>query len=706
MYGIVPAMRIKTLSVWVIILYITAISSPCIIAADVDQSQVTKWFQDIAGHVANSNDWREIQQYSNKPNAEHAVEATLIRSRFLRCSLGQTTAALKLLIPLVWNGAPPQVPESVDIVRLSSMKSWKEDSRVIPLVMEIARCYAELKDAKRTFCIFNTWKDQLESSRALQIYGADAMGDCLQLLGHFEEVTHHYEFVQQALNAESKDYPLRADLLLILNLLPGKWAAVQNKIDIDAYGQAFVLYRIADRQRRFEGKPVFALAGLMKLRQQYPNTVFPEAASAYIVETLFDCAGQKGNIREEAIKEVKCKLDQTIQNVSDLTKIGVTDEVRVKLAELVAEQKDLIEILQAIPDSGEKAANNALVMAKSFLSERPLGLYRGEIMIALGDYYLTSSSNVSEAIGWYNRAVQWYDDISHSDHLPEIFSVEQRVAKVSAPPLSMKRKDQWGNNFWSEPDLGALINHRTCPWYSSQQILDARTKRAVCNFMAGKVEKVAEDVEFLGKIDDEERQLRASDLPNSYDRLVNGMKNGRMMATKEELALFQGKTRGPLLLAELAYETEDWKRANTLYLELETRFSESLNPYAQLYLDFVIGSCQKILGHEDMGVKRNNRVTASINSPTWPRAMMTKFNELMYQPGKETDALAVLDTIVAQRPRTDAALQACFVKAEYFRAKGKINEARPIYQSLLATVTAPEWVRIASQRYLLAFSNQ
>lgn len=671
--------------------------------------QVALWFDKISCRTICAEDYKHLEQFIEKAkDPRERIDGLIVMSRFQRVSLGNSEAALQILRHVALSAEIlRQLPGKKIKLRgdqlfsgdISHPENWNSDDANFPAVLEVARILATMGKNEESLVVIKMCKDRPSLTLSNQALLAYAAGDCLMEMGRIDDAIGMYGFAQGAISDLEKPYDQLTDELKIIKIgLQKSMDIAKAKVDTEKYGPEYILYRQADRLRRFDNQPVLAYVDFQKIIRAYPNTIYAEAATAYSIECLCDCAsGSKGDLVGIALKNLGKRADELTNSLRDMAKLGSTNEVINTVGKLINEQKTTMEMLGAIHELNSKSEPLILKMASVFISSKPLGVYRGEVMIALGDYYFEGENKTGEALTWYVKAISWYEDIARRGVVDDVI-VESRVKEISAPPLTMKSKDEWGNVSRSAIAAGGLINHRTCEWYSAQQMLDAKIKAAAIYFAEGNVESAVLFLKAIIKLDIEENRLHEMGLPNSYDRLINGMRSGRLNATETELGLFKNEAKIALIAAEVAYETENWVSAQRLYSAVTLKYGDSLSKNARLYLRFMRGSTLLMVGNEKEAEKEFQAVAEDPKSPTYPRAMWCLFNLSQFDRGRDGESISYLDKVI--RTQEAYAQDFTFTKAEFLFSRNRISDARVLFKGLSNQKNCKPWMLLACKNYI------
>ena len=537
-----------------------------------------------------------------------------------------------------------------------------------------------------------------------RVLAAECAADLMVRLNRFDKGILFYEFAircQQSQATESS--PLTEDQKLVLERMRRHLDDARRLRDIEAYGEGYVLYREAEELRRGK-KPCLpeAVLRLEDLRAHFPRTVYAEAAACYTVKSLLALADRvDGPARvEAAVADAQKEVEAKKARLTAIRKAGAPEAAQKEVKAALKDLEAWSRRLAAVP-CGEKALRAAEELAAAFSKENEFGLYRGETLLALADGWLEGEGDAEKALPLYDRAVAWFDQIGGIDASIEAFDVPGQAAKVSAPPPTMKQKDDWGNVKWTDLGVGKLFNRRTAAWYVPWHRMMARTRRGLCHFIRGEKAPALEDIRIILEVDEAELAARRTGFPNSYSRLKAEFEQGRMFATREELDLFKGRERTALMVAEYYFEIEDWQTAARLYRKFNRENRDRLGLAAKAYLDYQLGNCA-LMGEGDRTEAyelflRFDKTYA--HTPTWPRAMMSLFSLAQSRPGGQDAALGYLQRISKRLPSSTWGREAVYHQAEYLFVRGNFPAARKLFETCLEKEKG-SWMARGSEQYL------
>lgn len=324
----------------------------------------------------------------------------------------------------------------------------------------------------------------------------------------------------------------------------------------------------------------------------------------------------------------------------------------------------------------------------------------------MGDLTLESAFDARKALTHYSEAIAWFETIEAKDAELEQYRVPSKAFRVTAPPVTMKERDDWGNVTWSKIGPNDVVNRTSMHWYVDHHRMMTRARRALCHFMLGDKEAALADLEVIREVDGYDRERSDAGMLSNYGRLTDGVERGRFFATEEELALFEGKARVMLLLAEWDFEMERWPEAEARYREIWKQSGEGrrINSDQAAYLRYVLACCRRMAG-DDAGAR--DLVAPFLEgryrrSPTFARAVMLAA-ALTPEIERKEALLRGLYEAYADEPgqsaRGKVAREALFVLGQYLYSHSRYEAARAAFEEV-RSVSDRAWVKRAAGTYL------
>ncbi len=556
--------------------------------------------------------------------------------------------------------APPVVPHDIQI-DLPPPEEWRFDKQSVLFAIEGANCLCDVGKYQEALKIIG--KIGQDTDTVGRIYAAESAGDVFSGMRMLKKALEMYDAARNFMSMHRSQFSVgeedlrkvfESEIAVAAKRISDKRAKTLKLLEIEQYGPEWVLYKDAEvlrkEKRRFSG----AFSKYRELSLMAEGTMFGDAAGFGIIGvflSLADKDGMQAWLAEKTELEavlVRCRgmrRDLALQAPSP-SKLAQIDQ-----AIIVAEQA--LKDLMALP-TGRNAGAEVLRLAKDFLAANEFGLYRGEVLFALGNHYLESQYDVKAAIESYVKSKQWCDAAFKLDAKLNQFQIPEKSASVSAPPKTMKMKDAWGNIDWAIPQTGKLFNRRTAKWYLGYLRIMAGTKLALAYFIDGQKDAAIDELWVITAFDEIEKKQCAAGMPNSYSRLKRGFEDGRLFATQEDIRSFSGSAKIRLLTADYYYELEQWQEAKERYASLREDHYDKLNTTARAYLDLVQAHCAMLTEGRKAAFPLFQKFEAQYqNTPSWNRAMSVMFSYYQDKPETHDKAAKALWSIYTKMPDTD-----------------------------------------------------
>lgn len=340
-------------------------------------------------------------------------------------------------------------------------------------------------------------------------------------------------------------------------------ARTQRLWDEERYGPGFVAYREAERLRRECNRSAEALIAYEDLVSGFPNTIWAEAGAAYQVHCLFAIAQAPSTTLELA----QARLDQEVK-----TATGRFEERRMAVASAAA----LLEAQTALAVAkdrkvrlvkqprGTQAAIAAQQAIGRMLQKAEFGLYRGELLLAAATWSMEGALDPTASAKAYDRAWEWLEQVGGFDQQLAALAVPAAALEVAATPAQSLVVGDSGAPSRAEPAIGAVVNRQTCTWYLDDVREQVALGRAFLAFSAGRREEAEawclKSLTFGGAAGRMDRQGTWNDT----SRLRWAIEHGWLYAHPEELALYQGRQRFIVLVADFRFCTQRFDRSRLL----------------------------------------------------------------------------------------------------------------------------------------------
>ena len=657
-------------------------------------------------------DLKELAKLSKKGD----VNATAVLAQFYGEFSGDLLSALQLLCPLLFEKAVSDeiLRFSADrkrsyeelLLKIPHSSSWRKEQSLACVAMgRILAVNGKYAAAASAFDLVGMNTEGLPQSLA-----AEGVGDMNFLLKRWEESVRGYDFALNVLaNMRNRsEFETEKDSIVIVEeRIRRKIEKAKKMWDSERYCPEFVAYREA-RRADFDRDYAIAVLRYSQIRKDYPETVYSEAAGLYGPICLLNLADP------DAEKALQTKISAMEKKLSDekkklkLNSKNMAERIVADWRALIAEDEETLAALKALP-AGKKAEKEGIVRLEKFISENEFGLYRGEALLRIGDYYL-EQLEIEKSFKFFDRAARWISQNKETEKvLSKSFVVPIKAAVITTPPPAMHSRDVWGNTFWSAINPENVFNQNTCSWYYDWLRYHVYSRRGLCLFLLGERESALNDIEEILKSSPFERKMYQIGYPNTYSRLKKAFETGTMFATKEELSAFKGKERTAVMVAGYYYEIEDWEKSFELFLRYREEFGKSFNKNANAYFDLMIGNLHLILGtlRKSKEYERKGIEILSVfsrkeyeSTPSWPRGVFALFSRLQSEKGRQEDALELLRRVSNKIPESEYGKRAYYHQGEYlYNVLKRTKEAKMIFKTVIEKYPGT-WLARGAEQYL------
>jgi tetratricopeptide (TPR) repeat protein len=557
-------------------------------------------------------DARQCMQLLKRANQADQPQFACVYARFLRIMKQDPVEALAFLAPCVLEGAAMDAWEdaqdeaaraAVDAWRqrirntsdraarkrlkadepdglfadFPAADTWQVDASNAPLAIEIARCHMDLARFREALAIIDTLgKSFTDETRVLS---AESAGDLMVHMQRIGKGIGMYEFGLKVLGSlTSPGEGLSSEQKILKTRIQRKLGRARRLREIEQYGKGWVLYRDAERERRERKHFLQALLAYEDLAEDFPGTVYSEAAGCYRIKSLLALA--QADHARRARKEIHKAEEQLAKERKAFAHLRRKNLPRATLED----KHDALERLQArlarmkrVP-LGRKASGAAKVSLERFLNADKYGLYRGEAMASMARAFLDDRAAIREGFRLYERLYVWIQEIEKLQHALDAFRVPGKAEEVAKPPQNEKKLAGWnGYIAKAEVPIGAVINRLNCPWHLDALFAESGKLLSFYAFATGDGAQANAYLDAAIEHDHLERRFHASGLPNSYERLRLGYGKGWLRTPKEFAGFFPGRLRLVFLLGDFYYEIEDEDRCLRLRKRLVQGWYGQLN---------------------------------------------------------------------------------------------------------------------------------
>jgi len=378
-------------------------------------------------------------------------------------------------------------------------------------------------------------------------------------------------------------------------------------------------------------------------------------------------------------KKISSKLNKAIPRVKKSE-----EEKLKKLQERFDKQKNL--------PYGKKAAKLAVVNLEKFIEKNKFGLYRGEAMLTLGNFYLEQKVDVETALQHYLKCKEFLQDAEKLETIKS-FTIPQKALSVTSPPNSEKTFSGWNKNLVKvqiKPNM--IINRNTCPWYIDSLKASCLKMISLCYFIQSNKEKAIHYIKSAIELEPYEKILLKADKPNSFSRLLNGYHKGWLRTPPEELNLFSDKLKTAVILGDFYYEIEDEEKCYTIRKNIFQKFYGNLTTKQE-------GSARcrlaEIMFRKGDKLEKIAKILKAFESgkfkasPAFPKAMIALGNIYYMKKHLKDNFVSYLSSAIScyeQAAKNAKGLDkqtALFYLGNAYRSNGEFKKAEKTYKTVL-----------------------
>lgn len=486
-------------------------------------------------------------------------------------------------------------PTSKIYANFPDTSKWTIDENTVYCAVEIVRAHMDSgreRDAMKMLSAIG--KKFTELPRVLS---AECGGDLLLRLKQYEQCIEFYGFALKSLEEmrkiseygnEKREYT--KDELFIKRRIEASLAKARRLWDIERYGEGWVLYREGENFRRKDHKYPEAMGKFAEMREKFASTIYDEVAVAHTIKCLLSLADPEYNkVIDKALKEEKKDLT-ALQTQLRLAKAAKLSEKGIQyFVDEIAAVAKKVKLLEDRPDP-QAALKSAFKQAEEMIAANKFGLYRGEILKDLAEYSFNADMDVKKAFTLYTRLWAWLEEVEKVDQDLSKFTVPGKAVQISAPPAEEATFDRMGNYHFTSPDIGDIVNRKTCAWYLDDLREKAALSLGFTSFIKGENEEASKWYEKAIALDKLTGLLDSKGEWNNVKRLRWGAEHGYLYAYPQELKLYKGKQRTAVLLGDFYFCSERFDKAELIFNNLLAGDYGTLTAEQSDYPNYAIGA--------------------------------------------------------------------------------------------------------------------
>lgn len=624
---------------------------------------------------------------------ERRAPLLLVLARNLRVAERRPEMALALLVPLAWS---QETFEAWSRARSEQIRAQglqgagrlpHADHASIPLlpavqpaqvtfenaqaVIEAGMCLADLGRLDQAMAVFDVVGSKFDE--ILRARAADATGDTLVLARNWTKARTQYQYGLKVLDATARYHERQptAEETTLRRELIRKLALVDGEIEKEQFGAGWVAYREAERLRLQAKAYLLAYDRFQALRETYPSTVYAEAAECYSIQCLLalhsDAEVKKA---AKALQHERDRMREFSEQLNAAKRAGLPQPVVADLQNQHHAQELRIQRLSKVP-AGIAAVRAAETRADAFLKTERLGLYRGEVLVCLGQHYLDEALDPVRAEDYFSKAAQWCAEVTDAKKAVPGPAVPQEAQVVSAPPKQDRVQDAWNNDRIQEPKPGDVINRKTCTWYLRRFHREAVLKWGLLAYARGDFALAKKLWSSLHAIDPYFAEEERNGWGSVVERLLWTLEHqpGGLYAEPAEMSAFSDpRMRLAVLQADLAFCNDEYPQAAERYRALLEEPYGRIGRPGKAYLTFALTRSLDMQFKEKEAEALIKDFEAQFaNTPTMPRFLLFRGNRTLTDLTKATPnspqwkaGIRDYAELISRFPQTQDADCACY----------------------------------------------
>lgn len=584
----------------------------------------------------------------------------------------------------------PEKPSEKIYADFPESDQWNIDENSVYCAVEVVRAHMDSgKDREAMKMLSAIGRKFTQLPRVLS---AECGGDLLLRLQQYEQCVEFYGFALKSLEEmrlvsdntkDKRDYT--KDELFIKRRIESSLLKAQNTWDSERYGEGWVLYREGENFRRKDHKYADAMGKYAEMRKKFAATIYDEIAVAHTIKCLLALSNPDYDQKlDEALKEEKKDLYALQCQLKLAQKAKLSEKGIQYFVDEISAVEKRIKLLEEIPDPKE-AVKNAFKQAEEMITANKFGLYRGEVLKDLAEFSFNRDMDTKKAFALYTRLWAWLEEVDKVDQDLAKFTVPDQAALVSAPPAEETTFDRMGNYSFTSPDIGDIVNRKTCPWYLDDLREKAALSLGFISFLGGKNEDAVKWYEKATAFDRLTGMLASKGEWNNVKRLSWGAEHGYLYAYPQELKLYKGKQKMAVLLGDFYFCTERFGKAEAVFNNLLKGDYGSLTHEQSDYPTYAIGACRYWTVGRKEACKQYEKVLAKKEGTyTEVRASyaLGKLGGLAKDEKLEDKGEGYLEKLAKSGKNDEFVYRAMIEEANKLIDKGKVKEGLKILNNV------------------------
>ena len=589
--------------------------------------------------------------------------------------------------------------------KLPPLNEWNIEKTTAGFAIEIANAIADC-DSQTALEIVNTVGQKY--SDTTRVLAAECGGDVSIPLKDYSQAMEFYNLALNVLSAMKQGVyvPGEGERVLftdeqkrIQQRIERKREALRKLMADEQFGLDYTAYKAA-QEKHFSGDYLEAVLLYRRVVTDYPETIYAEASRCYLI-TLLTLFADEENVSKgtKQIQAEQKKLRDLHQKLAGAKRANNTAQMLHLQQEMTAIQQKLA-FFTRIP-TGLKALQLAEIEAEKFISTEEFGLYRGEVMLAIGLCWLDVFTEPEKAEKWLQRSTDWFEKVSKQAP-PVNPPVPEKSRQVSHASDNARYQDEWTNVRDTQLQPGQLFNRRDCPWYLTKHWAQSVTKLGLIAFAKQDFDKAKKLWESLYDIDAYFQEEDEHGLAMSYvKRLLWNIEHnkGALYATPEEMAAFKDlKSRWLLLNADIEMELENYPEAEKKFRKLLKNKKIMSNKNQAAYCNYALAQSlmYQVKMKEGLSILESFFENQKYNGTPPTRRAVEAYGRLLCQfheiKERHDKGMAALQYLHDKYPNTEEGERALYLLADHSLDKSKRKKYIQMYLQKYPKGVYRKWI--------------
>jgi tetratricopeptide (TPR) repeat protein len=337
-----------------------------------------------------------------------------------------------------------------------------------------------------------------------------------------------------------------------------------------------------------------------------------------------------------------------------------------------------------------------------FIAARPMGLYRGEALLTLGDVALQERWDPRAARTRYEQALDWCGRVKGLQDGARLYAVPEKARDQARAPGAWQTMQPSGVIARERMPPDAVINRDTAPWYLDRLQAELRYRLGFLDALAGNWDAALAHWRNVAEHDPLLARAQQQRYFNTLRRLEGAAKNRYFVGEDEENARIAERVRPAIWWADFCHMRERFDEAESLYRRLH-RAADARNDgviAARAGLGLMLRYYGEAMRHErdrQDALMARARETGEAVLDRFPRNPASAYVAFMIgyaTPSTSAAGRAAFERVVRDYPRSRHAAEARFRPLMAAVAPSNLEQYLPAIEAFRRDFPDSTWTRL------------